>query len=171
MENFLVYIHTTPNGKVYVGLTGREPEVRFGCNGYNYKNRVFYNAIKKYGWDNITHEYMKGCLTKEEACDLEIKLISFYNSNNPKFGYNVTSGGEHGSYKHTEESINKIIKAQEIKVICITTGEIFDSATKAENYYKLGHHVGECCRGKRKSCGSLPNGEKLKWKYYEEGGS
>lgn len=108
MENFLVYVHTTPNNKVYVGLTSRDPEIRFGNKGTHYSSMYFSNAINKYGWDNITHEYMKGCLTKEEACQLEIELIAFYKSNNNDFGYNISSGGEHGSFKHTEETKQKL---------------------------------------------------------------
>ena len=56
-NNYKVYKHTTPNGKVYIGITCQDPQKRWGY-GCNYKNqRYFSTAIKKYGWDNITHEY------------------------------------------------------------------------------------------------------------------
>lgn len=58
------------------------------------------------------------------------------------------------------------------KVVCVNTGEIFNCIDNAIEYYKskginVGH-IGECCSNKRKSCGKLPNGEKLKWMYYED---
>ena len=53
---YVVYKHTTPSGKVYIGITGLKPERRWR-NGNGYKdNEHFYRAILKYGWDNIKHE-------------------------------------------------------------------------------------------------------------------
>ena len=51
------------------------------------------------------------------------------------------------------------------KVICITTGEIFNSIKEAENYYDVGG-ISKCCKGKLKSAGKL-NGTKLQWIYLE----
>ena len=106
---FTVYKHTAPNGKVYIGITSNDPKFRWhGGNGY-YRNEHFYNAIKKYGWDNITHEIIETDLPKDAACELEIRLITQYNATNPKYGYNGTHGGEH--YKPTAEAIEKARKA------------------------------------------------------------
>lgn len=61
-----------------------------GKDGKNYKNnKHFNNAIKKYGWNNINHEILLTGLTKKQAEDIEIYLISKYKSNNCKYGYNV----------------------------------------------------------------------------------
>lgn len=91
---YSVYIHTTPNNKKYVGITSL-PVNRRWCGGEGYRfQTLFYRAIVKYGWDNITHEIVAEGLTREEAIDLEINLISHYNTTNPKFGYNQTAGGE-----------------------------------------------------------------------------
>ena len=55
------------------------------------------------------------------------------------------------------------------KVKCITTGEIFNSISKASKKYKCSpSHIVENCKGKIKSCGKLPDGKKLIWKYYKE---
>lgn len=94
MKSYIVYKHTTPSNKIYIGITGTSTNQRWN-NGKGYaKHPYFYNAIKKYGWDNITHEILFDNLTKEDACIKEKELIKFYNSNNPKYGYNMTSGGE-----------------------------------------------------------------------------
>lgn len=61
---YTVYKHTTPSGKVYIGITGRAVEKRWE-NGSGYKsNKYFYSAIKKYGWDNIKHEIVCTGLSK-----------------------------------------------------------------------------------------------------------
>lgn len=93
-NNYCVYKHTSPSNKVYIGITGKEPEIRW-CNGMGYpNNKHFTNAINKYGWENFTHEILFTNLTKEEACQKEIELIAFYKSNQSKFGYNQSTGGE-----------------------------------------------------------------------------
>lgn len=53
------------------------------------------------------------------------------------------------------------------KVICITTGEIFNCLkVAAEKYNVLNSGICSCCRGKVKSAGKHPlTGEKLIWEY------
>lgn len=54
-SNFTIYKHICPNGKVYIGQTSLNPESRWQ-KGRHYKGSpYFYNAILKYGWDNIEH--------------------------------------------------------------------------------------------------------------------
>ena len=93
---YTVYMHKCPNGKVYIGITSRRPKARWVCgNGY-IKNEHFYRAIQKYGWENIEHIIVEQNLPKKDAAELEIKLIKEYKSNDYKFGYNMSSGGEFG---------------------------------------------------------------------------
>jgi len=103
-HDYTVYMHITPNKKVYVGLTGRKPKVRWN-NGKHYTaHKHFDNAIKKYGWTNIEHIIIADELTKEEACLLEIDMIKYWNATNRGDGYNSSTGGEcsHKGVKYSE---------------------------------------------------------------------
>lgn len=93
---YIVYQHKNKiNGKVYIGITSRSPQERWGHNGNNYKSSpYFYNAIKKYGWDNFEHNILYTDLNKEQACQKEQELIVYFKSMDRNFGYNSTSGGE-----------------------------------------------------------------------------
>lgn len=89
-----VYMHTSPTGKIYIGITKQRPTKRWkNGNGYKY-NIHFTNAIKKYGWDNFKHEILFENLSEKEAKNKEMELIKKYNSNNREYGYNITEGGE-----------------------------------------------------------------------------
>lgn len=92
----VVYIHIFPNGKRYIGLTMRDVNKRWG-NGIGYKKqKVVYNAILKYGWNNISHIVYE-CDTESEMKYLERYLIAYYNTTDHRYGYNVSTGGESGS--------------------------------------------------------------------------
>lgn len=97
-KKYYVYIHTNLiNNKKYIGITSCEPEERWK-NGNGYKhNEHFNNAIKKYGWDNFKHEVILENETFEYACKIERCLIKHYHSNDQRYGYNLTSGGEQTS--------------------------------------------------------------------------
>jgi hypothetical protein len=92
-DKYSIYLHINKvNGKMYVGITKNNPEKRWGNNGNQYKRQPkFYNAIQKYGWNNFEHEIFANNLIKEEACNMEIKLISKLNAID--YGYNIALGG------------------------------------------------------------------------------
>ena len=47
----------------------------------------------------------------------------------------------------------RIIKSQEKKVYCVELNKVFDSIKAAQEELRIkGHHIGEVCNGKRKSC-------------------
>lgn len=95
--NYCVYVHTSPSNKAYIGITSKDIKERWGLDGSHYKkNKHFWNAIQKYGWDNFKHEVLFENLTKEKACKIEILLIALFNTQNPYFGYNISPGGELG---------------------------------------------------------------------------
>lgn len=92
-ENYTVYVHIFPNGKNYIGITCRKPEVRWN-NGRGYQNsRFIRHAISKYGWENVKHEILFIGLSKSEAENKEIELIGVYKSSQERYGYNIANGG------------------------------------------------------------------------------
>src|SRR5574344_1952884 len=95
---YWVYVHTCKaNGKRYVGCTTQaRPELRWKEGRGYCRNKHFYRAILKYGWTNFQHEVFE-VDSAEEMYRKEVELISFYHSNNPEYGYNHSSGGEHSS--------------------------------------------------------------------------
>ena len=98
MKNYTLYVHITPSNKLYFGITSQAPKNRWGNNGHNYcNNKYFYNAIKKYGWDNIKHLILLDNLSKDVACACEIYLIKKYDTQNPNNGYNLQPGGDLGN--------------------------------------------------------------------------
>jgi len=96
-NNSCVYCHTCKiNGKKYVGQTkhGDDPNKRWRDGTHYESNQYFTNAINKYGWENFDHEILKEHLTIEEANYWEEYYTAQYKSNDPEFGYNLTSGGK-----------------------------------------------------------------------------
>ena len=94
-QMYTLYKHVNLiNNKIYIGITLNDVNRRWQ-NGSGYKNnKHFYNAIKKYGWnDGFSHEILFVELSKEEAEIKEIELINFYKSNNSNYGYNIDNGG------------------------------------------------------------------------------
>ena len=97
MRKYTVYCHTNKlNGKRYVGITCQKPELRWR-NGNGYVGQVFHNAIIKHGWEEFTHEILFSGLSKEAAELKEIELIAKWRTNDSKYGYNASSGGESGN--------------------------------------------------------------------------
>lgn len=138
---YYVYRHTTPNGKVYIGITGMEhPECRWRSNGAGYKNNHhFWSAIQKYGWDNIQHDILMSDLTLHDAQLEERRLISEYKSNDPMYGYNNTTGGDYHTQKFNQVVIDKLRdnakkmwSTPEIrkKLVAGLTGHTVSAATK-----------------------------------------
>ena len=74
-DNWCLYKHTCPNGKIYFGITNNLKK-RWSAMGEQYHScKRFYYAIRKFGWVNIKHEVLIENLTQEKAGELEKKYI------------------------------------------------------------------------------------------------
>lgn len=136
-NNYIVYIHTNKyNNKKYIGITCRDPKIRWGLNGNGYSSQdKFFNAIKKYGWNNFEHEIIAKNLNECEAKELETYYIDLYNSINN--GYNIL-----------REGINSYPKTK--PVFCVTTNTKYNSIKEAAIKNDcLPTQIIENCKGKR----------------------
>lgn len=107
---YTVYKHTSPSGKVYIGITKQNPPSKRWLGGQGYRTqKKFYRAIQKYGWKNFAHEIMYQCDNADEAEQKEREYISQYNSTNNNCGYNIEKGGNYK--KEIAEETRKKIKA------------------------------------------------------------
>lgn len=71
--------------------------------------------------------------------------------------------------KRQEKVADTIRKQRSKKVICITTGEIFDSMSEAERQTGISHgHISQVCNGKRHYAGKTSDGKERIWQYYIE---
>ena len=144
MKKYTVYKHTAPNGKVYIGITSQSVNRRWQ-NGKHYEtNKFFKRAILKYGWDNFKHEIIASNLSQKEACELEIMLIESIKSRNPKYGYNICSGGEKGSIGHTVSDETK----EKLRVANLGKKLSGETKRKISEHSKTISHIEE---GKKKS--------------------
>ena len=110
--------------KSYIGQTTEDNvEKRWGKNGKGYapekekEPTKFYNAIKKYGWDNFSHKilFIIECETKEELVFWLDEWEKYYIEKYDSFynGYNSTAGGGNGI--RSEETKRKLSEAKKGK--------------------------------------------------------
>lgn len=129
IENkYLVYKHTSPSGKSYVGLTNNLTK-------RNSKHRrdsgciAFYTAIQKYGWYSFSHEILVDNLSLEEANDWEKFFIKIENSLAPN-GYNLKDGGN--SFTHSAETRAKIANSLNGKKASLETRAKISAGNKGK---------------------------------------
>lgn len=194
------------NGKVYIGQTKEKRgfKDRYNCSGVGiervYKshlsnkksrgqcNEHLLNSIIKYGFEAFeVEEELMVAYSKEELSAMERQLISFYDANNPEYGYNKTNGGESG-FNFCEESVKKLsnshkmlwgdkgYKAKRVaemkkynckKIICLNDNNIFESGVEASEYYDINKHdIYKYIGGEKEISESRMMG--LKFMYYSE---
>jgi group I intron endonuclease len=104
------------NGKIYIGLTTKSMELRRSKHYSEARlgsNKYFHKAIRKYG----EHSFL--WVTIDDSNDIKIlknkekEWITYYESNNMKYGYNLTSGGDGvTNYIFSEEVKQKMSNSQ-----------------------------------------------------------
>ena len=175
---YCVYKLTVPNGKIYIGATGQKPEERWqNGHGYIHNERLFDDIIL-YGWLNIEKEILYSNLTKEEAANIEARMIWEYQSYKIRRGYNKNAGLKYGYVekyidhrtKMTREEYREYCKTEGYKTKCISNnarmkpvaqynlnGDLVDTfrsigeASRKTGVSKYG--IRYCLNGKQKTCG------------------
>jgi hypothetical protein len=139
------------NSKWYIGKSETKNKKRRHSEHVKHvKNNVktqFYDAVRKYRWDNFERHILIECNTREILNQKEKEFIMFYNSY--KKGYNATLGGDGGDtfskltneqkfYANTKRSESLKISWQrdrESRLQSFATGDY--SSRKSEEYRKL----------------------------------
>lgn len=87
---FYLYVHTVPNGKMYIGMTTNVERRWLNGKGYT-NNKEFTRDIEIFGWENIKHEIID-CFEDESDCHMYEMIFSIIlNTENPCYGYNKTN--------------------------------------------------------------------------------
>lgn len=107
MENLgsIYIIKNTINNKVYIGQTINKVSYRFKTHIYyaiRGRDYIIGKAIRKYGVNNFYYEVIEQCPIKD-LNKREIYWIAQYNSTNPKFGYNMSIGGNKINFRQLDE--------------------------------------------------------------------
>ena len=170
-KRYIVYKHTTPSGKSYIGITTKSIRERI-YGGYKH-NLFMRRAIEKYGWENITTEILADSATPEEASLLEAYYIESLETKDHTKGYNIEDGGvKRSSYSEetrkkiseaakkrhrpcTPETREKLIaKAKGKPVRNIDTGEEYASAREATRVTGINNRkISAVCHGRKKHAG------------------
>ena len=170
--SWTVYKHTSPSGKVYIGITSKEPKYRWNS-GHGYRQcKGFWNSIQKYGWNNFKHEILFQDLTKQAAETLERELIRQYHSTDSKYGYNILPGGDatqgvpawnkglpkeqshlYGKPKSKEQR-EKIAKTLSKPILCVELDAVFESAQDASKKLNIQFsNISRCLHGRSHTAG------------------
>lgn len=108
---YLVYKHTSPSGKSYIGIT-RDYDARCRMHRSPTSRCVaFRAAVERYGWDNFLHEVLYDNLTKDQALYREQQLIREYGTMVPH-GYNLTTGGHMPEFSDTTRAMMSASRKQ-----------------------------------------------------------
>lgn len=158
-KEYCIYVHINKiTKKMYIGQT---KNYNRRCFPANYKGCIkFYYAIEKYGWENFDHIILIDNLTIEEANLLEEELIKKYNT--IEEGYNLKSGGLNNIY--SEESKQKMSEAKKKPIICVETGQIYESELEIQKIFGYAvANISACCRH------ILHSAYGYQWEFYEPG--
>ena len=110
MRTYIIYKYTSPSGKYYIGQTYNE-HMRKYFHKYDAtrgKTSAFYNAIRKYGFENFKYEVIVRDVPHYLVNAFERYWIWYYKANTE--GYNSTIGGD-GMTAPTDAVRKKISEA------------------------------------------------------------
>ena len=175
----VIYKYTFPNGKVYIGQTihPRSRKTQHLCESTGARHIAFWRAYKKYGTFEYEEIEIVEESSKEVLCErlneLEQSYIEAYQSTNPDYGYNLTSGGkvfvvnEEGRKHMSEARKDKLAVLQyDLEGNFVKEYESTTSAGKALGVAAT--NIWSCClgyrTGKRKKKVQIVNGYTFRFK-------
>lgn len=139
------------------------------------ENKVYKSAIDYSETHKVQKTIVYSCcnhkIRKQKTTNKKGETKTYYSKVNVVAGHHLLWYDEYlkMSNEDLDNYIQQTVSRNFVKVICVTTGKIFNSIVEAGCYYKINPDRITCfCRGKNKSAGILPDGTKLKWMYYNE---
>ena len=139
------------------------------------ENKVYKSAIDYSETHKVQKTIVYSCcnhkIRKQKTTNKKGETKTYYSKVNVVAGHHLLWYDEYlkMSNEDLDNYIQQTVSRNFVKVICVTTGKIFNSIVEAGCYYKINPDCITCfCRGKNKSAGILPDGTKLKWMYYNE---
>ncbi len=110
MIGSIYFVINKITGKYYIGQTVQKISDRWVAHRRSslrrHTNHYFSRAIRKYGPRNFEIRTLFTCYDRKTLSDAESYFINLFSSNDKRYGYNCTSGGE--KYELTQEHKNKI---------------------------------------------------------------
>lgn len=138
---YIVYKHTSPSGKSYIGYTSKTLNERWvdKIRELRHRNTPLARALRKYSPETWTHETLFESPDKEAVLNYEISMISVHGD------YNVAKGGNGGDTGRNGEP-EKIAKQAK------SLSEHWKSLTEEEKQRRI-----EASLNTRKENGTLGN--------------
>lgn len=171
MENigYIYSITNIINNKIYIGQTAckRGPldrwKTHISAANCNKIKTLLYRAIRKYGKDNFLFEIIESCEIKI-LNEREIFHIAKFKSNNIKYGYNMSIGGDN---KNNSKSLSARRKISKTKTgvsngPCSKEKALAISKAKLASGYKHSDKTRAKIARNRKKIEKLPDEWKLK---------
>ena len=168
--------YNTINQKRYIGQTIQRLCERKGAHYSKISAPYFHNALMKYEksiWDWKIIDYGNN---QKELNDKETFWIKFFDTTNPKKGYNIREGGQDGV--QTKEQIlyartcfieengkdRKQVKRKSARsILCIETGKVYSSCAEASRDIGVSaSHSTEVLKGVHNTCGGYH------WEYSDD---
>lgn len=159
----------------YISIDARESNLHY------IKNSILRSPFSTlYNLTNVDWD----CVERNIISNMIVEICKFYNQNPNNTIQNIAE-----KYKLHYDTVSRYLnkgsslgfciydsKSHQLKmqrqnhyshpVICITTNKFFSSLKEAGVFYNISPaNISSCCSGKNKTCGKLPNGIRLKWKY------
>lgn len=118
MKGCIYWIRNTINNKLYIGQT-EDWVRRYKEHKSREHNIHLIRAYAKYGFDNFEFKILQVFSSDDEITlrrklnEAEVRYIKYFDSHNPKKGYNQTDGGDGiNGFTHSEESKKKMSQAK-----------------------------------------------------------
>lgn len=137
-------------------------------------NRVYSSTMA------VAKEYNTKSVNVCNVCNHKIYKVKYINKNNEEtytYRRSLSLKGKHFLWydeylQMSEEEIINILNqtnSHKKPVVCLTNKRVFESIIEAERFYNCPRgSIWKCCKNKCKTAGSLSDGTKLQWMYYDD---